>query len=155
MYGKTFPTAQHQSLKFAYLRGILVVQFPEIPCITGTDLNVWYPELRVPFLFGVLGRVWNPIVSVPDHHLLICFYLVGGTVAIQYFASHSQVYTTGTSHGYWAMPGACKYCMYIGFFLLIHIRLKRDTLSQLMRLWHFSSSVNSFFKRAWTAILWG
>ena len=28
-------------------------------------------------------------------------------------------------------------------------------LSQLMRLWHFSSSVNSFFKRACAAIQWG
>ena len=28
-------------------------------------------------------------------------------------------------------------------------------LSQLMRLWHFSSSVNLFFKHAYTAIQWG
>ena len=28
-------------------------------------------------------------------------------------------------------------------------------MSQLMRLWHFSSSVNSFFKRACAAIQWG
>ena len=28
-------------------------------------------------------------------------------------------------------------------------------MSQLMRLWHFLSSVNSFFKRACTAIQWG
>ena len=28
-------------------------------------------------------------------------------------------------------------------------------LSQLMRLWHLSSSVNSFFKRACAAIQWG
>ena len=28
-------------------------------------------------------------------------------------------------------------------------------MSQLMRLWHFSSSVNLYFKRAWAAIQWG
>ena len=30
-----------------------------------------------------------------------------------------------------------------------------QTNEQLMRLWHFSSSVNSFFKHACTAIQWG
>ena len=30
-----------------------------------------------------------------------------------------------------------------------------NNLSHLMRLWHFSSSVNSFFKRACAAIQWG
>ena len=28
-------------------------------------------------------------------------------------------------------------------------------MSQLMRLWHFSSSLNSFFKCAYAAIQWG
>ena len=32
--------------------------------------------------------------------------------------------------------------------------LKTNQLSHLMRLWHFSSSVNSFFKRACAAIQW-
>ena len=27
----------------------------------------------VPFPFGVYGRIWNSIVSVPDHCLFICF----------------------------------------------------------------------------------
>ena len=31
----------------------------------------------------------------------------------------------------------------------------KHNLRQLMRLWHFSSSVNSFFKRACAAIQWG
>ena len=29
--------------------------------------------VRVPFPFGVWGRVWNSIVSVPDHCLFIYF----------------------------------------------------------------------------------
>ena len=36
-----------------------------------------------------------------------------------------------------------------GILIIIH------DLSQLMRLWHFSSSVNSFFKHACEAIKWG
>ena len=31
--------------------------------------------VRVPFLFGVWGRLWNSIVSVPDHCLFIYFRL--------------------------------------------------------------------------------
>ena len=29
--------------------------------------------VRVPFPFGVFGRVWNSIGTVPDHCLFICF----------------------------------------------------------------------------------
>ena len=31
------------------------------------------PSVRVPFPFGVWDRVWNSIVSVPDHCLFIYF----------------------------------------------------------------------------------
>ena len=29
--------------------------------------------VRVPYSFGVWGRVWNPIVSIPDHCLFMSF----------------------------------------------------------------------------------
>ena len=41
------------------------------------------------------------------------------------------------------------------YFTRILIVIKNHYLSQLMRLWHFSSSVNSFFERARAAIQWG
>ena len=40
----------------------------------------------------------------------------------------------------------------LGSFFNINLKLK---MSQLMRLWHFSSSVNSFFKHTCAAIQWG
>ena len=30
---------------------------------------------RVPFPYGILGQVWNLIVSIPDLCLLPCFYV--------------------------------------------------------------------------------
>ena len=32
--------------------------------------------VRVPFVFGMWGRVWNSTVSVPDHCLFIYFVVI-------------------------------------------------------------------------------
>ena len=34
---------------------------------------VLHVTLGVPFPFGILGRIWNSIVSIPDHCLFIYF----------------------------------------------------------------------------------
>ena len=39
--------------------------------------------------------------------------------------------------------------------LFDYVEFEPDYLSHLMRLWYFSSSVNSFFKRTYAAIQWG
>ena len=67
----------------------------------GTELSSWLFTclvfifsavlvVRVPFPLGVWGRVWNSIVSVPDHYLFIyllefqCLYLVHQFVIFAY-----------------------------------------------------------------------
>ena len=39
----------------------------------GFSLVLFYLVVRVPFPFGVWGRVWHSIVSVTDHCLFIYF----------------------------------------------------------------------------------
>ena len=49
-----------------------------------------------------------------------------------------------------------KGCSQCSRYILQRLLYRRKgKISQLMRLWHFSSSVNSFFKRACAAIQWG
>ena len=43
--------------------------------------------VRVPFPFGVWGRMWNSIVSVPDHYLFIYFGSMKSYVLIKVAAS--------------------------------------------------------------------
>ena len=46
--------------------------------------------VRVPFPFGVWGRVWNSIVSVPDHCLFIYF----GSMTMFFFPLILKLYHT-------------------------------------------------------------
>ena len=43
-------------------------------CLTLCRLNQFFFFFCVPFPFGVWGRMWNSIVSVPDHCLFIYFF---------------------------------------------------------------------------------
>ena len=42
---------------------------------TGKEVVSWLPDcvVIVPFPYGVCGRMWNSIVSVPDHCLFIYY----------------------------------------------------------------------------------
>ena len=70
---------------------------------------------------------------------------------------YGKVFTSGILHVLWSPNGPCQASEENSVRSENNIRFywKKLQLSQLMRLWHVSSSVNSFFKCACTVIQWG
>ena len=75
LYIKTSPSAENRE-KFESVGRLFLPSRPLTCFLAILIVGVLFP-------FGVLGRMWNSIVSVPDHCLFIYFVLNTG-ISVQY-----------------------------------------------------------------------
>ena len=78
----------------------------------------------------------------------------GGGFYMWYVAVYSSV-SNGFNHNHLEASKCGSSVAQLSFFLAYLTRISAwNQMSHVMRLWYFSSSVNSFFKRACAAIQW-